>query len=152
MSIICEIFGHFVFSPKVSSSELKWYLWFNGRNADFFFLVLFSVILCTFHWRNQHRYIALIFNVLYFIYREMIHGGFIWILCIAFWVSDGPWNIFRASSFILAGIILIFNFYFSDGTLTCIFCSEMGNVDEGENSKFGWTMEIIRKYWAPAWQ
>lgn len=81
----------------------------TDRHDDFFLTVLFSVILCRFHWRNQHRYIALIFNVAYFMYCEMIHGGFIWVLCIAFWVSNGAWNIFRASSFILAGIILIFN-------------------------------------------
>lgn len=73
------------------------------------FSVLFSVILCRFHWRNQHRYIALIFNVVYFIYREVLHGAFIWVLCIAFWVSNGAWNIFRVSSLILAGIVLIFN-------------------------------------------
>lgn len=47
---------------------------------------------------------------------------------------------------------LFFKFIACVGTLICILYSEMGNVDEKEKSKFGWTMEIIRKYWAPAWQ
>lgn len=39
-----------------------------------------------------------------------MHSGFIWVLCIALWVTNGTWNnIFRASSFLLAGIILILN-------------------------------------------
>lgn len=48
--------------------------------------------------------------------------------------------------------VFVFKFIVCVGTLTTIFYSEMGNVDEKEESKFGWAMEIIRKYWAPAWQ
>lgn len=72
------------------------------------FSVLFAVILCRFHWRNQHRMIALLFNVIYFIYRESIHGIFIYALLKAFLELNDQWDIFKASSSILAVIILIF--------------------------------------------
>lgn len=74
----------------------------------FLLSVLFAVILCRFHWRNQHRIIALLFNVIYFIYREIIHVIFIYALFKAFLELNDKWNIFKASSSILAVIILIF--------------------------------------------
>lgn len=45
-----------------------------------------------------------------------------------------------------------FKFIVRVGTLTCIFCCEMGNIDEKEEFKFGWAIKIAKKYWAPAWQ
>lgn len=66
-----------------------------------------------------------------------MHGALTWVLYIAIRVSNGDWNIFRASSIILAGIILIFNSMQCTWLhIKCIYCTFKGVSKLATNLNF----------------